>query len=311
MNDYKIIDGHSHIGIDEYWKNEGILDEYIKNLRKLGINETFLMSVPCPVIKKSDGTNIILSSNELINNEIKHFRIIEKDGKKDYLLVRKNQNPYKEANEIIYNACKGTGDIKINYVPIIHPYYYSIEDLVEQKKKGAKMFKIHGIAAGVIPEKIGTDFFEAIEKLEVPLIIHTDYSEKDDFFSSNNAMHWLKVLEPYNIKVYFAHAARLIDDAIDIINNDNRFLVGLGPTMLLSTEEYKTQNVENYIDYCFDHFDINKVVFDIDYPWNIISKNNFSLDWSSLDLIRNKTKEQDKVLSKNLINFLGGKYEKN
>lgn len=313
MDNIKIIDGHSHIGIDKYWKNEGILEEYIKNIEKSNIEESFLMSVPCPVIRNESGFLVVLSTNKIVNNEIKHFRIEEKNGEKKYIPVCKGCNPYKEANKLIYKESLKSDKVKINYVPLIHPYYYSVEDFKEQIEKGAKMFKIHGIASGVIPEKISKHFFEIIELLQIPLIIHTDLSDSDNIFSWNSAEHWLKVLEPYSIKAYFAHAVRLSKDAVEIVNNDDRYLVGLGPTRLMSSKEYNSKHITNYIDYCLDCFDLNKMVFDIDYPWNIKSPNNYDFDWTSLDYIKNKLNknQKEKILSKNLINFIGGKNEKN
>ena len=62
----------------------------------------------------------------------------------------------------------------------------------------------------------------------------------------------------------------------------------------------------DYLETLFDLFDINKICFDIDYPWNTISYENQELDWNSLKRINQlplTTQEKEKVLSKNSQKF--------
>lgn len=301
----KIVDCHSHFGIDNFWPNHGTINEYIENTQPLGINEVFAMSVACPVI---NGKNFkkILSLHRLENNEIKHYYVESIDEKTLVVPNAQGVNPYKLANDYIYNLSKSNCKLKINYVPLIHPYYYSIDDMLEHIKRGAKMFKIHGIACGVIPELISEDFFKLLEHCGVALLIHTDYSEEENLLSCNSAQRWLNKLSKYNIKVYFAHGARLDREVASTINSDDRYIVGLGPDKLLSHPGQNKIISDNFAECCFNLFNINKIVFDIDYPWNIRNVDDYSYDWDSVNRIislLNKG-EQEKVLTKNIKKFL-------
>lgn len=302
----EIIDCHSHIGRDMYWKNLGSLDEYQRETQKKGVTESFIMSVPSPIYIEGN-KKITLLKYKHYGQEIKYFKLEEdlktKEIKK--ISVRNNCNPYKRANDELYNACKN--DLSLNYVPLIHPLFYSIDDFCEHIKRGARIFKIHGIACGVTPSMISEEFFKIIEYLKVFLLIHTDYSDVENICHYNDANHWLNVLSKYDIKVYFAHAVRLIQRAIDEVNCDDRYIIGLGPDKIINDASTPMAIKNgNYLEYCLNVFDINKIVFDIDYPWNIVGGNDYSLDWYSVDRVKKilSENEQEKVFCKNIKNFI-------
>lgn len=305
----EIIDCHSHIGTDMYWPNVGTIEEYSKNASQNGITESFLMPIPCPIYF-DDNKKIVLLKYKHYGEEIRYFSFVEdlKTGEIITKEVLKNINPYKRANDELYNVCKNNP--KYNYVPLIHPYFYSIEDFEEHIKRGAKIFKIHGIACGIIPKEIREEFFRMIEYLKIPLLIHTDYSDKENIFQYNDANHWLDVLTKYNIRVYFAHAARFVNCAIAAVNSDDRYIIGLGPDKVINDNATPMADKnDDYLSKCLSIFDLNKVVFDIDYPWNTVSCDNKTLEWDSpvrVKKILSET-EQEKVFGKNMKRFIGGK----
>ena len=182
--------------------------------------------------------------------------------------------------------------------------FFSINS--EHKKRGAKVFKIHGIACGVNPKDIDEEFFRLLEKHNIKILVHTDYSKEDNILSQNSAMNWLDVLQKYKIRTYLAHAVRLDDKAIDIVNNDYRYIVGLGPDQLLGKNGQNYVDTDCFLDYCFSKFDENKIVFDIDYPWNLQDKEDYNLEWNSVDRVKEILGEEQsqKVLKRNMINFL-------
>ena len=311
FRDTEAIDAHSHFGDDKFWVNEGDVDFYIKHAKEKGIGACLAMSVPCPVFHNGDREEI-LSYYEQEGNEIKHYHVEKRPDKEIWIPHLQGINPYKKANDLIYKMTKERKDFHFEYVPLLHPKYYSEEDIVENVKRGATIFKIHGIACGVNPKDIDEEFFKLIEKYHIKLLIHTDFSYKDDLASQNSAMNWIKVLEKYHIKAYLAHAARLDQEAIDIINSDYRYIVGLGPDKYLGNCGINCRRPEDLLDDIFTSFDINKVAFDMDYPWNIYGINreakNIDLrhDWNTIDrLDRYLTEEEkQKVLKRNIINFM-------
>ncbi len=302
-----IIDAHSHFGEDGYWPNVGDYAKYIETCEKLLINEVFAMPVPCPVIIKDDGTKILLSNHKMSGNNLEHYRVEKNNGKRIEIPHLLNSNPYKEANDKLYEMTKNNDStIKMNYVPLIHPYYYSNADFEEHRNRGAKMLKIHGIACGVIPEKIDDKFFELLEEIQIPVIIHTDYSKDENILSYNSAINWISRFENYDIKVYITHAARFNDYVTDMINSDDRYIVGIGPDQLLSYPGQNEKSPSDYLECCLQEFDINKIVFDIDYPWNVQGIDNYEYDWGSIYRLSYKLSidEKEKIFSENIKRFV-------
>lgn len=304
----KIIDAHSHFGIDNFWPNNGTLEEYLKYAKLIGISEVYAMPVSCPVIFNNHYRICPLIHGEYKEN-MDYFKIVSNNKYHYKIPINSNDNPYKLANDMMYNICKNTTSIKMNYIPLIHPYYYNIDDIINNITKDAKMFKIHGISMGIIPDKINNRFFKIIESCKIPLLIHTDYSLDDNLLSSNSAYNWYKILKKYDIKVYFAHAARLDKKVIDIVNHDNRYVLGIGPDRYLSCDNQNVITPLDYLDYCFTYINIDKIVFDLDYPWNIHSFDDMSLDWNSKSRIDSKLSETEKIkiYSKNINNFINKK----
>ena len=302
--DTEVIDAHSHFGIDRFWPNVGTPDEYIKHAKEKGVGACFAMPVGCPVMINGD-TRVTLSYYEMEGQELKHYRVEETKDKIIRIPNLIGVNPYKEANDALYEMTKRK-DFHFDYVPLIHPKYYSEEDIIEHKKRGAKVFKIHGIACGVNPKDIDEDFFRLLEKHKIKILVHTDYSKEDNILSQNSAMNWLEVLQKYRIRAYLAHAVRLDDQAIDIVNNDYRYIVGLGPDQLLGKNGQNYVDTDHFLDYCFTKFNENKIVFDIDYPWNLQDREDYNLEWNSVDRVKELLGEEQsqKVLKRNIINFM-------
>ena len=311
FKDVEAIDAHSHFGIDKFWVHDGDVDFYVEKAKQNGVGAALAMSVPCPVIKEGDREEI-LSYYEEENGKIKHYHVEKRPDKEIWIPHLQGENPYKKANDAIYKMTQERKDFIFEYVPLLHPKYFSEEDIAENVKRGAKIFKIHGIAAGVNPKEIDPAFFKLLEKYGAKLIIHTDFSHKDDLASQNNAMNWLEALQKYHIRAYFAHAARLQPDAIDIINQDYRYIVGLGPDRYLGNIRMNYQNPDDMLGTILDTFYTDKVVFDLDYPWNIRGINreckniDLGMDWKTIQRLDKylSPEEKQKVLKKNIINFM-------
>ena len=305
------IDAHSHFGTDGFWVEEGDVDYYVEKAKEHGIGAALAMPVPCPTFKEGN-TEEILSYYEPVGNKLEYFHVEKRPETEIWIPHLQGVNPYKKANDLIYKMAQERKDFLFEYVPLLHPKYYSEEDIAENVKRGAKIFKIHGIASGVNPKEIDPEFFQLLEKYKAKLIIHTDYSQNDDLASQNSAMNWIRVLDKYHIRAYFAHAARLDPEAIDIINHDYRYIVGLGPDRYLENCGCNYQRPDDLLETIFTSFDPNKVVFDMDYPWNIRGINkeakniDLGMDWKTIDRIDKhlNPEEKEKVLKRNIINFM-------
>ena len=80
-----------------------------------------------------------------------------------------------------------------------------------------------------------------------------------------------------------AHCLCLDPEAIDIVNNSEQFIVGLGSDLMLSQEKNSlaVQNVD-YLTYLFNKVKPEKICFNYDYRWNVSQRGEWNnLDWDS------------------------------
>lgn len=292
----KIIDAHSHFGRDAFFPVKGNPNVYIENSKKIGITDVLAMPLPCPKIIENNEEIILLQNVYKSNNVVEHYKVEILNGEVTRTPHIEGKNPYKAINKDLYSFTKNKNEIKFHYVPLMHPYFYSIDDMIFQKNIGAKAFKIHGIAGGFEPNKINREFFDVIEVLNIPLIVHVDNNPKCYIQQANSPEKWLNVLKHYNIKVMFTHAMRLQQESIDIINNDTRYLTGLGPELLLQSDDSKLLvKTDNFYKECFSRINFDKMVFDVDFPWNIHSFKDITLDWNFIERINNNLIDEDKL----------------
>lgn len=290
--DLSIFDAHSHIGKDLFFRLEGTIEEYIESALKAGIDGGLLMPCPCPVIT-SEGKSDALLFWERSNGIRAFWRVSDYQGRAVKTPVI--SNPYREANEMIrkvVESSKAKG--KFYFVPLVHllldePKY--VQSLLEHKPTA---IKIHGISAGISPEEADEKLMKIIKKSEVPLIVHTDYEAESENKSAlgelrreNSAKNWVKLLRKYKIRAMLAHGARLCPETIETVNNDDSFVIGIAPDLLMDYEEERLIITETpYLEKLFSMVNSKRLVFDLDYPWNIVPQGGGTLDFSAQNRIR-------------------------
>lgn len=309
----RIIDCHSHIGTDNTWEKKGTLLEYIDKAKSQGITESLLMPVPMPIIS------------------IGQYRVtpimIGTDGENDYIVqgiensnggygIPIAKNPYQYANLILYQgivAYKNAG-IKLHFIPLVHPIFDTIEylELLIISFNPAAL-KIHGYSSIMSPYQISNEFWELIHLYDIPLIIHTDCDTSgneptlDTFLRNENSpLNWIQLLQKYSIRAYLTHGVRLCENSCRILNESSNLVVGLGPDALLSTCKSRIYSDAPYLETLFSKVSMDRICFDIDYPWNVVSYDNPEFDWNSLDRIKAlglTNSELEKILYKNAKNF--------
>ncbi|MBR3898521.1 MAG: amidohydrolase family protein [Bacilli bacterium] len=307
----KIIDSHSHIGKDNAWDIQGNLKEYVKKAKEIGITESLIMPVPMPKIGigNSEVTPIMLATYGEENYIV--------TGVEDQYGLRPNlvsNNPYKYVNERLYRNIKNIADIKLHFIPLVNAIFDTpeyLERIIDKYHPIA--FKIHGYSSIISPREIKDDFWNIIKKYDIPLIIHTDCdinendSSLDWYYRNENApLIWIRILDKNRIKGYLTHGVRLCDKSFEIVNNNPNFVVGLGPDALLSSCKDRMYSEEKYLETLFDKLEIDKICFDIDYPWNVSAYDSKTLDWNSIERIKKlklSKEELEKVLSKNSQSF--------
>ena len=320
----RIIDAHSHIGRDSFHPFVGDINEYANKASAIGVTDSLLMPTPSPKI---------LIENQSINLLWK-YDFDKQEFMFDYLGTEYSKEsricfaPYALANLLTKKSVLNcTSAINFHFIPLVHPIFDSpqyIEQLFAEKPKA---IKIHGIASGLHPENISTEFAKLVKKYDIPIIVHTDYDSAHVENSHSNAwtlnylrnantpFNWIKFASKMGIRLYLTHGVRLDSMSIQLVNSADLFVVGIGPDSLIQIEPSRLYNpASDYLKELCNQVSIDKLCFDLDYPWNVnktISKltdQSMDLDFNgarrlqSLGLNQN---EIDKILWKNAARFFG------
>lgn len=90
-----------------------------------------------------------------------------------------------------------------------------------------------------------------------------------------------------------------------MINSSSNLVIGIAPDLKIVRETFKHVNKTDkpYLEFIKNNVDRSKILFDIDYSWNVDENNN--LDTNFLERINQYFNEEQKelILSKNAINF--------
>lgn len=307
-----IIDTHSHIGKDFYFK-ESKLSSYDDFCNKNNIDIGFLMPMPWPVYKK-DSTEICSLVWEHENYSLIHYYKLINNGQN---LEKKivTSNPYKEVNEYYYNLIKNSNTkTKIKFIPLLHgvldePKY--LDELIKNTKPIA--VKFHGFSGCFFKDDIKFDLIEILKYYDIPVILHTSvYNYNDGYgigtkFWRNKCSpkDWIDFLIKNELRGVLNHGACLDYDVINMINKSNNIMIGLGPDLDISLDPYKVAISkedylkESYLELLKKMACSEKILFDLDYNWNLDGKGN--LDYGSIERI-NKVwsySDSERILFKN------------
>lgn len=313
-----IIDTHSHIGCDYYSGNIDIND-YIDFCDKFGINIGFLMPTPWPIICMNGYSKAALLWEHENYKKINYFSILKYNDKeiKEYI---KSPNPYEHINEYYKSLVENkSGSIKLFFIPLIH----GVLDSPDYLEKTISNFtipaiKMHGFGSGFSPEQIKPELIELLKYYDIPIILHTSVYNYDDGYGAStkywrNECHplkWADFLLKNNLRGVLNHGAALNDEAITLVNKNDGLMIGVGPDLDISCDYYKVDISKEryakieYLKQLRNMVNVEKILFDIDYNWNIIP-NESTLDSSQLSRFQKvwNDNEMESILSKNALNF--------
>lgn len=295
-----IIDGHSHFGIDYYAGNIDI-KKYLEYASKLGVDVALLMPPPSPAHYNNSKINKIL-------------KVIYKE---DFIYVP-NKNPFINMNYYYNDLIKkfqNETNIKLVFIPYVQPMLDEYELLKKLIIDFAPPFiKINGIQSGVIPDRIDSKFIKLIKEYDIPLIIHTQYQkEYNDPFIGNNIikeinkpLNWALFLKDNHVKGILNHGCGLDDKTIDIVNNNDNIYVALGPDLAISCNNNRIKPVldsDDKLDYLKRLkllINYKKIIFDIDYNWNITDINCNINEVERIKTVFND-EESESILGNNIL----------
>ena len=309
-----IIDSHSHFGRDFYCGKISI-EEYISCCNKIGVTTGFLMPSPWPIYTKDckEITSLIWEHQNYVNK--RYFRL--EDGTNKIEIFK---NPYYEVN-YSYNDFLKNVDSSVNlmFVPLMH----GVLDNAEYFEKmlddiNPPAVKIHNFGSGFSIDKINMDLVDIIRSKNIPLIIHTSVYNYDYGYGAStryfrNECHpylWAKFLVENNIRGVLNHGACLNKEAINLVNSSDNLMIGIGPDLDISRDFFKVDIEKdvylsnNYLCLLKNISSANKLLFDIDFNWNLDGEKYDVQQINRLIEIWN-TDEIEKILCKNALQFFG------
>lgn len=305
-----IIDGHSHIGKDYYFGGNdlGNYDEYCKQ-NKIDIG--LLMPMPWPVLESDENElcSLIWEYNKFMN----YYKIT--CDKKQII----DKNPYENINFYYYNQILNTKtNTIIHFVPLIHGVLddsYYVENLIKTMNPIA--VKFHGFASGFFCDDVKSDIIDILRFYEMPIILHTSvynynygYGADTKYFRNKcSPSSWLSFLEKNNLKGVLNHGACLDEEVINKVNKNDNIMIGIGPDLDISLDYYKVLTKKDtflnkgYLNLLKEKADINKLVFDVDYNWNVNELGKIDNDFYDRISRVFKDSEMDKIFYDNALSF--------
>lgn len=280
INKYNIIDAHMHIGKTYRGMREAKLDEYLDNAEKMGIQEAVVIP-PCipDFIDLPSGDRCI----PFLYKDGHSMCVY--DGKYGLRYEAIKSDPFTLVNRRLFDEVrKKRSPIKLHFAPLMHPLFGEFSTFSTDEWKDIIAIKIHPSFFKIGECTIRNGFFEMVERMKKPLIIHTG-------FKNSLGRDWLNLLADYDINVLFAHACRLDPLCVDIINSDKRYYVGIAPYKQLNSMKQFSKS-ESFIQGVFNMFDIEKIVFDTDYAENV--DENGVLYWENNDIDKLNLSNEDK-----------------
>ena len=273
---------------------DSTIEDYLDNAHTKGIIRTIMIPTGTHELKLPDGT---IEKSCIWSKDYGKiaFRRILLDENKNILEEQVNPtNPYSLMNTFCYNKLRELNvehdKIMFYFCPKLHP---TLDEESEISKyltlKEVVAFKIQGISSYTTLKDVPAWLIDLLKTSDIPLMIHTDYRVKkrgdglDRIIRNNKASQWAKWAVQNNLRCYLAHGLCLDPEAIDIVNNSEQFIVGLGSDLMLSQEKNSlaVQNVD-YLTYLFNKVKPEKICFNYDYRWNVSQRGEWNnLDWDS------------------------------
>lgn len=292
-----IVDCHSHIGKDYFWRESNI-DEYLKIVEEQGINLSLLMPVPGQIIPSMPSKRYFIWSAD-DNGSIKFY---SEDNSREII------NPYKKVNDYAFEIIsKHNTKNNLEFIPLIHPLLDTPEHIISLCEKYHPVaLKIHGVACGIGPNDIPSNIINALKTVNLPIIVHTDYCANPQkpieyMRLKNNPYDWAMFFIKNDLMGYLTHGCRNDLKTFELVNKYRNLVVGIGPELKISQEPHRWVNKSDkpYLEILKNELSMDKIMFDIDYSWNIDYNDN--IDNKPLGRLSNYFTEEEKckILSKN------------
>lgn len=285
---YKKIDTHSHI-FPSFDGPDSDFEFYQERIQDLDVVSSLLAPGPCPK-EIADEFEYYPCLWQYNDGNIKYKKCFIKDGREHYEKV--DINPYKDTNNKLFDELKRANDsnkfTRFYATPLFHPVLDTNDELERLcSHKQTLGIKIHGIATFTGPKNINQKQLSILKKYNKPLIVHTDLFKKPTnpiqiAYQLNHPVGWVALAIKSKIKLVALHGACLSEKAINMAKGHSNIKIGTSPDLLMMSEPDRLDMpTKNLVYDLFRLVDPSQVMFDIDYSWNVGTRDLWSnLDWN-------------------------------
>lgn len=321
MKEFQKIDAHGHFG-RSFLGPECSIHRYVIEAKKLGIVATIASPGPTPEVIEDD--RIIRPCLwEVRGSTVGYFRQeIDLSTGEDHIRDSKS-NPYHETNlRLIEEARKhnqGNTGHKILIMPIHHP----ILDTPQEVKSLLSLddtiaLKVHGIATFTGPQDIPQSTIDLLNTVGKPIVVHTDMYRVEathdihTAYQVNDPVSWVNWARDSGVKTLITHGARLSPEALSLAESTSNIVVGISPDILLMAEPNRlSQDTDDFLFELFSAVSPKKIVFDVDYGWNVNERNQWgNSDWQVCERVNKAAdraglgqKDLEKIYYLNAVRF--------
>jgi len=288
----KIFDSQVNWGRNVFGPNSDI-ETYIANAQNMGI---------CKVIIIPTGTHELILPDGSVEKSCLWFY---RDGRITYKTTTQSldgklyeeinpSNPYRRMNgetlALVRRLNSQYRQMKFYFSPKVHPKLDTkeeVERLIRNEEVVA--FKITTLSSYASASDMPDWLVSLSHSYGLPIMVHTDYIDENDttvspemqsIMRQSHPLKWIEWAKARNVRMFLAHGLRLDPKSCAAVNNSDNFIVGLGPDLLLQTEQSRlVTKTSDYLSVLFGLLDEDKISFNTDYRWNVKNRN----DWNNLD----------------------------
>jgi len=287
-----IVDCHSHFFPNAFGPDSDP-SVYLRETEKIGVFKSIISASPTPRQEYNGKTYFpcIWRWSDR-DNRFKYFSIIKNSVGNIISEVPAPTNPFHEVNQKLLQYIRGTNDgsKEIFMAYLYHPILDTSDELESFLKEPlVKALKIHGVSTATTTQDIPKYMVELVKRYNKPIIAHTDYSSTvntpiNRLYRRNNSLDWINWSLRNNVPLLVTHGARLSESAIKVINSSDNIILGCSPDLMLKeeTERLETLTDASIFDFIVPRINPKKLVYDIDFGWNVFRRNQWQdNDWSS------------------------------
>lgn len=300
-----IFDAHSHIGHD-WMMTESTMGAYEEVLNKCNVCGGILMPEPGHMNQETQKRYMMWNFNE--SGEIYYYSPHGSTNSREYL----SKTTVLTNDDIYARVQSYETDKKIFYSAMINPIIDDLDfyDKIYDRYRCVAL-KLHGIAGGYGPDMICEEQIYHIKQTRLPLIVHTDYSRKDEGALStirnmNHPRKWFEFLQKNGLKGYLCHGCRLDIDLLKDISACDNIMVGIGPDLAIQRDVNRIISAEllnyGYLNNLLECLPADKIVFDIDFNY---MEGDLDFVARLTNLLNQDKGAYEKIMVKNADTFFG------